>query len=518
MEHKISQKRFHIPEICHTAILIALIAGLLTHFFGLVNPIHNYDDVSVQPYGYGTGISSGRWFLSVMGEITIGLDLAYNLPWVNGLVFLVLIAIAAGFLTSALRIKSRVSAGLIGALLAVFPTATSTLYFKFASPYYGVAILLAIFAAWVLGRCKYSLLISALCTALSLGVYQAYTPMTIAIFVLVLIRYALSGEADCKGIFQKGLFYCAALILGVIFYVILLKALLLITGTHLSTYQSINQMGLISLAELPYLVYISFKTVLMLPFRDYHGITYSPVLRIVYLVLAILSLAAVIYILTVKIKKADIALLVGLLCIVFLIAVSFVIVMCPNSAIYTLMLYGFAILPCFPLVILECLPFGNPLSIQIRKWGAIAIGLLASVMIFFYAYDANVSYMASYFANRQTENYFNSMVAQIRMTEGFTAEKNWVFIGDVDDPLLTSFWNWETRYGGNSNVNGLVNGYNKAAWLQHYLGYYIFLADEDTVNSMAQTEEVKAMPCWPDQGSIKVIGDTVVVKFQELAQ
>lgn len=27
-------------------------------------------------------------------------------------------------------------------------------------------------------------------------------------------------------------------------------------------------------------------------------------------------------------------------------------------------------------------------------------------------------------------------------------------------------------------------------------------------------QEVKAMLCWPDEGSIKVIGDTVVIKFQ----
>ena len=517
MEQHTILNRFRISQRFRTAFLAALIAGVLTHFFGLVNPIHNYDDVSVQPYGYGTGISSGRWFLSVMGEIAMHLDLAFNLPWVNGLVFLVLIAIAAGFLVSALQIRSRFFSGLIGALLAVFPTATSTLYFKFASPYYGVAILLAILAAWVVGRCKYSLVISALCTALSLGVYQAYTPMTIAIFVLILIRYALSGNADAKGIFQKGLLYCAALILGVLCYVILLKAMLLITGTHLSSYQNINQMGLISLAEFPYLVYTAFKTVLLLPFRDYHGLSCNPVLRIVYLLLALFSLACVVYTLAVKIRKTDIALLVGLLCLVFPIAVSFVIVMCPNSGMYTLMLYGFAILPCFPLAVLECLP-REALHGKGKIWSIRLAGLLLSVLIFFYSYDANVSYMASYFANRQTENYFNSMVAQIRMTEGFTAEKKWVFIGNVDDPLLTSFWNWETRYGGNSNVNGLVNGYNKAAWLQNYLGYYIFLADEDTAYNMAQTEEVKAMPCWPDQGSIQVIGDSVVVKFQELAQ
>ena len=42
------------------AVAAAMGVGTVTHLFGLVNILHNYDDIAQQPRGYGTGISSGR--------------------------------------------------------------------------------------------------------------------------------------------------------------------------------------------------------------------------------------------------------------------------------------------------------------------------------------------------------------------------------------------------------------------------------------------------------------------------
>ena len=48
------------------ALKSTLIAGVITHLFALTNVLHNYDSVGLQPYGYGTGIESGRWMLSLV--------------------------------------------------------------------------------------------------------------------------------------------------------------------------------------------------------------------------------------------------------------------------------------------------------------------------------------------------------------------------------------------------------------------------------------------------------------------
>ena len=133
----------------HLAAAAAFGSGLLVHLFGLVNVLHNYDDIAQQPRGYGTGVTSGRWLLSIMGDFCDAIGGNFNLPTVNGLLFLLLIAVSAGLLVSVFRIRNRASAALMGVLFAVFPSAFSTLAFRYTAVYYGVAILLSAAAVFV---------------------------------------------------------------------------------------------------------------------------------------------------------------------------------------------------------------------------------------------------------------------------------------------------------------------------------------------------------------------------------
>ena len=103
------------------------------------------------------------------------------------------------------------------------------------------------------------------------------------------------------------------------------------------------------------------------------------------------------------------------------------------------------------------------------------------------------------------------------MTDGFTHDKKWVFIGDIQDPLLSSPWEHETRYGGNQHTEKLLNAYSRIDWISNYIGYKLPQAGADEISAFIQNAEVKSMPCWPDQGSIKVIDNAVVIKFQDLS-
>lgn len=520
MDQKNTGKKHFLQDPFYIAVLSAMIVGVITHLFGMVNILHNYDNVSVNPFGYGTGLSSGRWFLTILGDFTENLGFAYNLPLVNGLIFLLILAFSAGFLVSTLKVRGKVSAALIGMIFVVFPTATSTMYFRYTAIYYGVAILLSVLAAWVMHRNRFSFLLSAVCTALSLGIYQAYTPVTIAIFVLMLMQAALRSEADWKELLRRGIYYCASLAAGLILYYVCLKVLLAVNNVQLNDYQGINQMGQLSLSGFPYLLKETFAALVKLPIEDYCGLASTPFIRFLYLLIGGVSVMMIAYLLFAKVKKVSITLFTGFLCCVFPVAVNFVAIMCPNSYIYTLMVYGFVLVPCLPIVIYECLPEAEStkppvLGKELLRKG---IALVLALLVFSYAYEANISYSSLYYANRQAENYFESIVTQVRMTEGFTAGKTWAFLGSIQDPLLSTRWNEETRYGGNTTVYDLINGYSFLSWIYNYMGYGFPVSTTEEVAALSQTEEVRAMPCWPDQGSIKVIGDTVVIKFQELAE
>ena len=499
----------------HLAAAAAFGSGLLVHLFGLVNVLHNYDDIAQQPRGYGTGVTSGRWLLSIMGDFCDAIGGNFNLPTVNGLLFLLLIAVPAGLLVSVFRIRNRASAALMGVLFAVFPSAFSTLAFRYTAVYYGVAILLSVAAVWLFQRCSWGFFLSALCIACSLGIYQAYVPITIGMFVLMLLQESLSDDADFRKLLRRSLACCGVLLLGLLLYYVFLKLTLCLYGTQLSDYQGVSSMGKLSLSGIPGLIYEAFYSACMLPVKDYCGLAAMKLIKAAYLLIGLFSGVLLVFLLIKRVRKPSIRLFSLLLCAVFPVAVNFVVIMCPDSWIYTLMVYSLVLISYVPLILL------NQLTEDDRKrlWLGIVkkgVAIMLSVLALCYAYQTSVNYTALYYANRQVENYFSSIVTQVRMADGFTPDMEWALIGDIEDPLLGCYWEYEMTYGGVEFTQWLLNRYSWWDWIHNYYGYAIPTASDEKIRVLAQSDAVRAMPCWPADGSIQVVGDTVVIKCQEL--
>lgn len=512
---KITKEHWKTPEAA--AVVSAFAYGLLTHSFALNNILHNHDNIASQPGGYGAGVALGRWLLELLGLFFEKIGLNYNLSVINGLLYIVLIAVSAGFLVSVLRIRKRKSAALIGMLLVAFPTVTATMIYRYTAPFYGVSLLCAVLAVWVFPRRKYGFAASVLLITLSMGIYQAYIPLTIGLFVLVLLRQALEDGAEVKKLILCGLSDCAALILGLVLYFVGQNACQNIFDVALTEYQGVSSMGNLTLSQLPSLIWQAFYTVCALPLQDFCGVANRALMRLAYLFLGILSVAMAVYILVRKKKGFLLSAAVCLLGILFPIAVGFIMVMCPDGWVYSLMVHSFALLGCAPLVLLECLP-ETEMDIW-QRGGAVlkkGVGLLTALLVVYYGYYANVNYTALHFANRQIENYLNSVVIQVRMTEGFTPDKEWAMIGDIDDPLFGSPWEEDAFYGGLGFTEYLLNQYSRNDWIENYIGYEIPVADAEEISRLNSLEQVQNMPCWPSEGSVQVIGDTVVIKFQNL--
>lgn len=494
-----------------TCVLAAMICGSIAHLFGLVNVMHNLDNIGQQPAGYGTGVTSGRWLLSLLGDLTGLLRSNYNLTLVNGLAFLLLIALSAGIIVLTLGIRDRRSAALVGMLMSVFPTVVCTMYFRYTTIYYGIAILLAVLAAWMLDRRKYGLLLSALCVAGSMGIYQAYVPFTIALFVMVLLRKTLEGEGFWN-VVRQGLKDCAALILGLIFYYLCLKICLKLYHTELSDYNGVQSMYHYPLSALPGQIKEAIYSVVTLPLNNYCGLANLPYIRLCYVAIGLMSAGMAAGVLLMRIRRWDSTAMAAVLVVLFVVAVNFIVIMCPNSWLYTLMVYPFALIGCVPLMLLEVLPEGQKSKQQLaRKLVSIVLALL----IFGYAYDTNIGYTAVYYATCQVENYVTSLVTQVRMTEGFTTDLEWAFLGTVEDPLLHSAWGYEHWFLGSMSAGDLLSWDSYWHWIQQYCGYTVPLAGDGAEQELWENETVRQMPCWPNAGSIKVVDNYVVIKFQE---
>lgn len=522
----------------NVAFISTVILGLLIHMFGLVNTVHNYDDIAVMPFGFGSSITSGRWFLGILGGCYHLLFGSYNLPFVNGVIFLLIMGIAAGMLVSIFKIKSLKLSALVGAIFISFPSSTSILFFKYTAPYYAFAILLAILAAKVIIESKrkafLSLFLSAVFTALSLGIYQAYLPITVAILVIFLIKKCLDSDESFYKIFKTGIYYCLGIIAGLLLYKVVLDLIIYggnaaittfsdliysVAGVKvetfsLSNYQGIDQMGKITLASLPSLIYTSYSQFVLIPFIDYCDLAQTLLLKVVYILIYVSTLIMIIISLISKKKKVNQVLMITLLCILYPIAINLIVLMCPNSYIYTLMIHSFVLVPCTPLFLWESCSFLCIKNLKFIKSFKKSVLVVLMVMVAGYSVLDNVNYSYMYYNTQQAKNYVSSIVTQVRMTEGFDVNKKWFFAGKIKDPLFNGAWDDVPIYGGNRKAQEMLNMYSRNSWISNYVGYSISWANDKT-SEVKETEEFKNMPCYPNEGSIKVIGDYVVVKFEE---
>lgn len=485
----------------------ALGTGLLVHLFGLLTVLQNCDNIAEQPQGYGAGITSGRWLLELLGNLDQWLGLNYNLPLLNGLLFLIQIACAAALFASCFRLKSKKICALVGGLFVVFPAAYATLAFRFTAVYYGYAILFAVGAAWIWDRHSWGPIASAVLIALSMGIYQAYVPFTITMFVLLLLQRLLVGDGDLRWVLRRGCGCVVTLAAGAVLYYGLLQLLLAAYGVQLSAYNGASAMGGLTVERLPSILKEVLYTFCTMPLGNYGGLASRKLIALLYWLSAGLAAVLTGYLLIRRKRTLLQWAAVGALWCIFPVAVNFVTVMSPDAWVYTVMLYPFVLVACVPLILLD--------GAQNLPFIKAAAYLVAAAMVFGYGYETNVNYMAQYYTNRQVENYVSSLVTQVRMTEGFRADQKWVILGTVEDPLLHGYWEYEMTYLGVDDAEWMLKRPSWIEWVRHYVGYSIPEANPETVAQIAASPEAAAMPCWPDAGSIRIIDDTVVIKFSE---
>lgn len=506
------KKRLNTPA--YFAMIVTFVFGIVVHLFGLLNTMHNHDDINNQPTGFGTGVESGRWLLTMLGKTVQRITGNYSLTWFNGVLFIAFLAVSVGFVVAAFKLKSRRSAALLGMIFVVFPTATCTLLFRYTAPYYGLAILFAVLAVWVIGKIRGAFFISAALTAMSLGIYQGYLPLTASLFVLLLLKQTLDEDLDFLAMFKRGFFYCATIAAGLVSYYVILQLSLRHYGVELLDYQGISDMGKLPLSDLFGVIMTAFSSYGALVTEDYCSLAQTDLLKTTYTLAYVIFAVMIVIAIVGKKRRIGTVAAVVFLCAAFPLAGNLIIVMCPNSRIRTLMVYSMVIVLWAPILLMESMPTCPAVKKKLRSFARKGVCAVILLAIFSYSYLAQVNYASQYYANRQMENYMNALVVQVRMTEGFDTEKKWAFVGNIRDPLFKNRWLYADVYNDNMDSEYLLNSYSREEWITYYFGYTVPLAWQANVADLQKLEEVQNMPCWPNDGSIKVIGDYVVIKFQ----
>ncbi|MGE4277916.1 MAG: glucosyltransferase domain-containing protein, partial [Lawsonibacter sp.] len=411
------------------AFFSCLIAGYLVHLYAFTNLIPNSDGLS-RVFDLQQMTISGRWFLhyaSALNNFT-------QMPAAIGLLSLLFLSLAAAFTVELLGIRSRVLAGLTGAVMAAFPCLGYTFLYMFTASAYCLAIFLAVLSAWLAKGRSIGWLLGVLALALTMGIYQAYVTVAIALALLVVFKETLDPDATFGGTLRLGGKLAGYLASGAILYYVILLCFLKAKNLELLSYLGMDAASSgYPFAQLPRLVIAAYKQVVSFFFVSGGAGGFANLWMVILdLIAFVLGLMSFFACMEKKGLRHEIWRPVGAVAMVALLplGINFGQILSPYSVPTPLMKYSFVAVYLAVLMLADRTD-GLPHSVKPRNMAAAAVPVWAVLLLLFCLNTNNLLYTASAQAHRATESYVTRLLARVESCPGYQIGMEVAIIGSI---------------------------------------------------------------------------------------
>lgn len=495
------------------AFFACILIGLLTYMYFMTSNFLTYDSMW-NIYSDQDMISSGRQFLTY----ACGISSFYNLPWVNGVLAILYLALTSVVVVEGLGIQSKTGAVLTAGLLVTFPAISSTFCYMYTVDGYMLAVLLSALAFLITDRKKYGFIGGIVLLGVSMGIYQAYLSFTIILCILHLLTDLLE-EDKLKPIWNKIGRYMVMGIGSYAFYVITLKIMLKIKGVEISGYQGTDRIGSLALSEIPAGIIAAYKSFgkFILSANVLTTTTGMKTAVVIIIILAIFTYLTC-YIMKKRYRSIVRTILVLLLLVVTPVGATIVNVLSPNTFFHLLMRLAWALFFIYAVLLIEKLAYTNTLKFAKMKNGIVLVSLVCIAILIF-----EFSKMANIVAFNMNERYEKTyavcvrMIDRIEQTEGYTPSTKVALLGGTLDvsyyPDTDSTQNDLVGYFGAAGTMCINDTEKFAEFSRHYLNVTVETISLAEEIKLTETEEFMNMPKFPAEGSIQFIDDVLVIKW-----
>lgn len=509
--------RQRLSREAKAAFFLTFFSALFIHLYKFTNVLPNHDSL----YNYYTDqnvLGSGRWALSLSCSISS----YYDLPWVIGILSCIFIALTVVVITALFELKNPVLIGLIGALLAASPATTETFFFLYTADGYMIGMLLAALSVYLTRvdeQRRLRWLLSGVCLCISCGIYQAHVSfallLAVCYFIDALLQNRFSKAACLRWVLRQAALYACSLAS----YYAIWKLLLHLSGTAINSYQGISEVGTLSFSLLKNGLISSVRTALMY-FLQWnvieHGFSF-------YSVLSLIFLAALAFVLVYACVKSDLlrrkwAMVLLVLCLLAIVPFAGLWHFVSASVNYrAIMLQSLTLLFALCGMLYErwmCPTVKN------------AAALLLAVIVFNNALMANISY--SYMQRCYERTYADGLEMMLSIHAladeyefdklAVVGSRSYELQYEPFDPMTGEMRPSAQLHllSGGLETNLLFDAERTAKFLNFTFGLALDTPlNAAQRNELLHSENVQAMPCWPDHGSMAVLGDMLVLKLSD---
>lgn len=508
------------------SVVVTIVVGLICHAYMFFQDSFSHDGINefnADIYGNEWKIQLGRFVVPFYRMVTRG---SISVPWLIGVISLVWIALAVFLVIKAFNIKSKefilLTAGIFSTNIAVIATAATYIHDLDSNMF---ALLLSVSAFYLTTKYKYGCLLSIPLITLSMGLYQSYISVTVVLVIIFLIR-CLLNEKKFKDVLFIGIKSVVSLILGAALYLVSYKSVLMVTGIQEGegSYNTLDQMGFGSLSEFVNTIFYIFKTTIYNFLFPKNMVSQKLVFVLIVISVLAVALAALFRIVERKIGFLEVS-LVFVLLVLLPVGMSVAGILMGDFG-HDLMRFS----DCLFFLLLLLIVYDSSTLLNDAKkvkkaclqCGKLIVVASVIVVLFGNILSANQIYLKKDLEQDSSLSFFTRVVDKMDMLEGYDRKTTpVVFVGRADcfDENKVGFSNGYQIMGATGNY---VLGAAGPSWYERYfeykLGYDILTVDNSKLDFYKESEFVKDMPIFPDDGCMQIVDGVLVVKLGEVAQ
>ncbi|MCR5842584.1 MAG: glucosyltransferase domain-containing protein [Oscillospiraceae bacterium] len=465
--------------------------GLLACGFCMTNKIPVGDDL-VGMFDKGATTVSGRYGLELLRFIMPDV----SMPWIYGLMSIALLSLAVCVTVRLFSIKSPVLQLLLAGVFVTFPAQAGTMLYMFTAAPYALSLLLAVTGVWLFAERKKGCWIAApVLIAFSCSIYQGYFSIAASFCVIRMIVLLCRTETSWREVFREGVKMLAMLLASLALYGVMLLVASKLLGFPL-LHEVINDRQ-----SFPLRVLVAYSSWVKTLLSGRFGYVNNRISQVMHLVLLLAAAFAMLMQLKKKGETGSV-LLTGLCLILYPLSCYCLYLLADNSYIHSLSLYSFASLYVLCAALLD--GWEAKSAPNLRRLCSLALALILCGNIYY----ANALYLRYYLRFEELKSFYTVMLTRVFETPGCAEGDRLAIVGDA--PALV--YDIDRHFTGSPlSLPSLELGSTDYAQLiiSRYLGCDIpFVSDGE----LAQLE-TDDMPVYPYDGSVKKIGDVIVVKF-----
>lgn len=491
-----------------TLILVSIVVAVVVHLPLFTKNILTADVLLNTGYysGYSWEISLGRFGLYFVGLLKGGLVI----PQLEVFLSILLFIFSMILILDLFEIKKKVIQVMCGVLVSVSPILSATLLFHYCSFAYALAFFSSVITIYFLvqSRNKFvKYVIPVFLIVLSLSMYQAYLAIPLTLLLFWWMIQILKKKFHWRDFFIS----FVIIILGSVFYFVLMRLSLVIFHIDLSSYRGASQFGIDTILDIPSRIVNAYQSFYQYYFTDNIVANSNVFMQVFYILMFFLLVIGIGY----SFYKNKVSLKYSLLFLFFLLLipmfVNVVVILFPDTKMQLLMSSGYLLIFFFVFYFM-----------QDKKVFSILTIFLFIFIIRGYIIQDSATYQTLEHTYQKTYQVASDIRGRINKL-GY--QKQVMIVGNLDQNKYYNKQDSTELNNISSYTYGFVSNYSlfwdeysnmKNGWsrfMEGEVGTSITFVDIDTYQKILETKEYKDMEVYPDKDSIQLIDNVIVVKL-----